>query len=37
LWDEDAREVRYQITEAGLPIERRYADVELQRVEPIAQ
>ena len=37
LWDENARDVRYQVTEAGLPIERRYADVELQRVEPIAQ
>jgi hypothetical protein len=33
-WDEDAQEIRYQILEAGRPIEERYAAEDLKRVEP---
>ena len=35
LWDEDARAIRYQITESGQPLERLYAREDLQRVEPV--
>jgi hypothetical protein len=35
LWDENARVMRYQITEAGRPIEKLYAREDLQRVEPV--
>ena len=34
LWDEHAQEVRYQISEAGRPIEQRYSDRDLQRTAP---
>jgi hypothetical protein len=34
LWDEHARELRYQIEEAGRPIEQMYAGEDLQQVEP---
>ena len=37
LWDEDARAIRYQITESGQPLEQLYAREDLQRVEPVAQ
>jgi hypothetical protein len=35
LWDERAQEVRYQITEAGQPIEHRYSDADLQRTAAV--
>ena len=35
LWDDDARAIRYQISEAGQPIENLYAREDLQRVEPV--
>jgi hypothetical protein len=35
LWDEDARAIRYQISEAGQPIAHLYAREDLQRVEPV--
>jgi hypothetical protein len=34
LWDERAKEVRYQITEAGQPIEQRYSEGDLQETGP---
>jgi hypothetical protein len=35
LWDEDVRELRYQIYEGGQLIDRLYAREDLQRVEPV--
>jgi hypothetical protein len=35
LWDDRANEVRYQISEAGQPIEQQYSDADLQRVSPV--
>jgi len=35
LWDERAGSMRYQITEAGQPIEQLYAREDLRRVEPV--
>jgi hypothetical protein len=37
LWDEHARELRYQIRVAGQPIEQSYAREDLQPVEPTEQ
>ena len=36
LWDEEAGEVRFQITVAGKPLGERYAAEDLQRVEDVA-
>ena len=35
LWDENARSIRYQISEAGQAIQNLYAREDLQRVEPV--
>ena len=35
LWDEDARAIRYQISEAGQPVENLYAREDLQRVDSV--
>jgi hypothetical protein len=35
LWNEEARAIRYQISEAGQPIAQLYAREDLQRVEPV--
>ena len=35
VWDEDARAIRYQISENGQPIEQLYSREDLQPTEPI--
>lgn len=34
LWEEQAKELRYQLSEAGKPIEKLFAREDLKRVEP---
>ena len=36
LWDEDARAIRYQISENGTPLEQLYSREDLQLTEPIS-
>ena len=35
IWDDDARAIRYKISENGTPIEQRYSCDDLQATEPI--
>jgi hypothetical protein len=37
LWDDHAKEVKYQITEAGQQVEQLYSDRDLQRAAPMQQ